>query len=151
MPPAECESWVMHFRRSLKRTPSPIGGGERVGWSGAACEKSESLSQKERPPKSRWENKQTNKPPKGHADERTRDRQTRDKRGQTEKTTNQEKGQTSERAESQSAPQNARHISASPNRPQIPPVDIRLDRRVDHRRIRHHARQDDVLHVVGDL
>eukprot|EP00966_Prymnesium_polylepis_P106259 2461501-Prymnesium_polylepis.2 len=33
--------------------------------------------------------KQTNKPPKGHANERTRDRQARNKRGQTEKTTNQ--------------------------------------------------------------
>ena len=43
------------------------------------------------------------------------------------KTTHQEKGQTSEKAESQSAPQGARHISATPNnRPQIPPVDIRL-------------------------
>ena len=65
---------------------------------------------------------QTNKPPKGHADKRTRDRQTRDKRRTNGKDHPPGKRTKPEKAESQSAPQNARPISATPkpNRPKIP-------------------------------
>ena len=95
---------------------------------------------------------ETNKQTAQRARKRTHTRQTDpDKRGQTETTTHQEKRTKVRESRVSERATNARHISAAPNRPQIPPVDIRLDRRVDHRRIRHHARQDDVLHVVGDL
>ena len=96
---------------------------------------------------------QTNKQTAQRARRRTHTRQTDTKQTRTNgkdhqpgKRTNVRESRVSERASERSS-----HLSHSPNRPQIPPVDIRLDRRVDHRRIRHHARQDDVLHVVGDL
>eukprot|EP00966_Prymnesium_polylepis_P152917 3532558-Prymnesium_polylepis.1 len=66
-------------------------------------------------------NKQANKPPK-RARRRAHTKQTDTRQTRTNRRNHPpEKGQTIEKAESQSASQDARHISASPNRPQIPP------------------------------